>query len=191
MYADDILLLFASFSKFHEMINIFHAFDVEWHISFKANKYHLYVFGVKAVPKTVFCMGAINIHLCNKFQYTGVMLVGGKVFNADLEINRTKLLTTAYAILNRFCALFKEAKMQLISSQCVPILLYSMEYFNLTVSQEARLSVALKCVVRRIYRLNRMISVEEYLFYNSLYRVNLLLEKQFYILIDSCTNTDV
>ena len=59
------------------------------------------------------------------------MLVGGKSYNVDEEINRTKVLETAYAFLNRCGALSEEVKMQLISSQCVSILLYGMEYFNL------------------------------------------------------------
>ena len=81
--------------------------------------------------------------------------------------------------------------MQLISSQCVLILLYGMGCFNLIVKQKARLSVTLNCVVRKIYRLSGMISVREYLINNSLYPVNLLLEEQFCILLDSCRNADV
>ena len=69
-------------------------------------------------------MGAMNIPWCNKFQYLGVMLVGEKSFNVDVEINHTKFLATIYAILNRCGVLSEEVKMQLISSQGVPILLY-------------------------------------------------------------------
>ena len=62
-------------------------------------------------------MGAMNISWCNKFQYLEVMqlmLVGGKSFNVDVEINRTKFLATTYSILNRCGALSEEVKMQLI-----------------------------------------------------------------------------
>ena len=83
---------------------------------------------------------------CNKFQYPEVMLVGGKSFNVDVEINRTKFLATAYAILKRCGAFSEVVKMQLISSQYVPMLLYGMECFNLIVQQKASLSVALRCV---------------------------------------------
>ena len=57
-------------------------------------------------------MDAINIPCCNKFQYFRIMLVGGKSFNVDVKINRTKFLATAYAILNRCGALSEEVKMQ-------------------------------------------------------------------------------
>ena len=40
-------------------------------------------FGVKTVPTTVLRMGAMNIPWCNKLQYLGVMLVGGKSFNVE------------------------------------------------------------------------------------------------------------
>ena len=46
------------------------------------------------------------------------MLVGKKSFNVDVQINCTKFLATAYAILNRYDALSEEVKMQLKSSQC-------------------------------------------------------------------------
>ena len=105
-------------------------------------------------------------------------------------INRTKFLAIAYAILNRCDALSKEVKMHLISSQFVPIPLYGMECFTLTVQQKA-LTVTLMCSAYRVYRLNRMISVREYLFYNSLHPVNFLLEERSYILLDSCKNSDV
>ena len=108
----------------------------------------------------------MNISWCNKFQYLGVMLVSGKSLNVDVDINRTKFLATAYAVLNRCGALYEEVNMQLITSQCVPILMHGKECFNLTAQQKARLTVALNCVVRGIYRLNRMISVKEYLLYN-------------------------
>ena len=85
-------------------------------IAFNPKKSHLCAFGGKTVPKTVFYMGAMNIPWFNKFQYLGVILVGGKSYNIDVEINRTKFLETAYAILNRCGALSEEIKIQLISS---------------------------------------------------------------------------
>ena len=46
VYANDILLLSSSFSKLHEILNIYHAFGVEWHISFNPNKSPLCAFEV-------------------------------------------------------------------------------------------------------------------------------------------------
>ena len=69
----------------------------------------------------------MTIPWCSKFKYFGVMLVSGKSFNVDVEINRSKFLVRAYAILNRCGTLSEEVKMQLISSKCVPTLLYGME----------------------------------------------------------------
>ena len=129
-----MLLLPASFSKLLEMLNICHTFVVEWHISFNLKKSHIHVcaFRVKSVKKTVLCM-AMNIPWCNKFQYLGVMRVCEKSLNVGVKINRTKFLVTAYAILNRCDAFTEKVKIQLISSQSVPILLYGMECFNFTV----------------------------------------------------------
>ena len=77
VYADDILIVITClFSQLQEILNICHAFGVEWHISFNAKKSHLCAFGVKTVLKIVLCMGAMNILWCNKFRYLGVMLVG-------------------------------------------------------------------------------------------------------------------
>ena len=68
-------------------------------------------FGVKTVPTTVLRMGAMNIPWCNNFQYLGVMLVSGKSFNIDVEINRTKFLANFDAILSRCLALSEKVEM--------------------------------------------------------------------------------
>ena len=186
LYADDILLVSASLFKLQCMLSICNEFGIEWQISFNCKKSHLCAFGVKSMPKSCLYLGLTAVMWCDSFQYLGVTLIGGRHLSVDVDCNRKKFLATAYAILNRCGGLSEEVLMQLITKQCVPILLYGVECFNLSSQQKSKLSVALNSVIRRIYHLNRWTSVREYLFYNGIYPMVLMLEERFWVLASNC-----
>ena len=125
----------------------------------------------------------------DRLKYLGVWLCAGKSFKVDYEVNRTKFLSSVFAILQKTASVSEEIKWNVIQHSCIPLLLYGIDSLCLNVKGVHKLSVALNTAVRRCFKLSNFTSVRNVLYFFNTLLLKLLLDERKIMLCKSCLSS--
>ena len=154
MYADDLALLAPTRSSLQTLLNICQEYGKEWCISYNPLKTNLMVFG-KPVDFHPIYLNDVPITLVNECKYLGIHVLAGKEFSTSAKKPLTSFLCSANTILNVVKKPSEQVLMQLLYSNCVPLLTYGCEIRKHTGREMIKFEVALNDCIRKIFTFNR------------------------------------
>ena len=165
MYADDLLLLSASVLDLQKMLDTCGLVGDELRMSFNCAKSACLVLGpnssIKPGPMSI---NGLEIKWVDKMKYLGISLVSGKKFMVDLQETRRKFFISINTILNKCKYASDIAKLNLIESHCLPVLLYGVDALHLTSAQLKELGSWWNAGYRKIFGYNKWESVKELIY---------------------------
>ena len=162
MYADDLLLLSFSVIDLQSMLNICGNIGLNLGIKFNSSKSVCMTIGPNKLPTpTPMLINGAPIQWVNSLNYLGVSIAAGVKFSIDFGATRRKFFTCVNSILSNCKFTSDIVKLELMEKQCLPILLYSIECFNLNISQIKDINSWWNSVYRKIFSYNKWESVKE------------------------------
>jgi Reverse transcriptase (RNA-dependent DNA polymerase) len=173
MYADDLLLISASVSELQVMLNTCGDIGSKLSIMFNGSKSKCLVIGPNKIKNiSTLTLNGASLIWEHKIKYLGIWLCSGKSFEVDLSEVRRKFFASVNSILSK-CKYNNEIiKLQLLESQCLPILLYATECLILKPCQLSKINSWWNSVYRKIFGYNKWESVRKLIC--SLKRLDLL-----------------
>jgi exonuclease III len=165
MYADDLLLLSASVLDLQSMLNICGNIGSNLGIKFNSNKSACMIIGPnKLTTPTPMLINGASIQWINSLNYLGVSIAAGQKFSIDLAATRRKFFTCVNSILSNCKFTSDIVKLELMEKQCLPILLYNIECFNLCTNQLKDINSWWNSVYRKVFSYNKWESVKELIY---------------------------
>ena len=95
-----------------------------------------------------------------KIKYLGVWICSEKRFQVDLSEVRRKFFTSVNSILSKYKYTNDLVKLELLESQCLPIILYATECINLNSSQIKEINSWWNSAYRKIFGYSKWESVK-------------------------------
>ena len=163
MYADDIILISASLNDLQSMLDRCYKVASEIDILFNASKSKCMVVGpsVTGLLDAIMTLGNIPMQWVSKIKYLGIHFIAAKHFKVDFCDIRRKYFSSLNVILSKCRYASDPVKLQLIESQCLPILLYAIESLNLKRDELSSLNSCWNAAYRKIFNFNKWESVKE------------------------------
>ena len=115
---------------------------MEWCITYNPSKTNLMTFG-KAVDYHPLYLNGVSISPVSECKYLGVHVVAGKDFSTSSRKPLSSFFCSANTILNVLKKPSEQVLMQLLYTNCVPILTYACEVKSFTGREMTRYDVAL------------------------------------------------
>lgn len=162
MYADDILLLSASVIDLQTMLDACEAAGQDLGIHFNSKKTMCLVIGPNKISNIAsMTLNGTPLHWVNELKYLGITLSTGKSFSPDLKTTRRKFFVGFNSIINKCKYVSDTVKLELLETQCLPILLYCIECFDLKSSKLKEINSWWNAVYRKIFGYNKWESIKE------------------------------
>ena len=135
-------------------------YGVEWCITYNPSKTNLMTFG-KPVDYQPLYLNGVSITPVSECKYLGVNVVAGKDFSTSSRKPLSSFFCSANTILNVLKKPTEQVLMQLLYTNCVPILTYACEVKSFTGREMTRYDVALNDCIRKIFSFHRWESTRE------------------------------
>ena len=175
-YADDLCLLAPSRGAMQEMLNICHEYCSEFCLTFNVKKTKVVVFGPLSRGHDIqpLRLNGKPIDFVNEWKYLDVTIVSG----TSMQFSSKPVLASFYRAVN--CVLSSVRKpnelvlMNLLYTNCVPVLAYAAEIVEFSATEMRECNVALNNAIRRIYSYNRWESTRAlhlHLGYQNIYEI--------------------
>ena len=162
MYADDLLLLSASVLDLQQMLDSCGCVGDELGMKFNCKKSACMIIGPnKCSPISPMILNGLQIQWVDKIKYLGIILTSSKRFTVDHKETRRKFFVSVNTIFSKCKFTSDIVKLELLESQCLPILLYSIESLNLNNVQIKEINSWWNSVYRKIFGYNKWESVKE------------------------------
>jgi len=151
LYADDIVLLSCSCYGLQKLVNICMNYGKIWDISFNPNKTQCITFGGKHPSRFVVMLDNIKIEWSNKLKYLGCF------FNSNsCKIDFNNSVRKYYGCFNNILSVLGKGKnemiaLHLVKCYSVPMLTYSCQIWNLSLSEYKTLNVIWNNTFRKIF----------------------------------------
>ena len=160
MYADDLALLAPTRSSLQTLLDVCQRYGLEWCITYNPQKTKLMTFG-KSVDVQPLYLNGVPINQVSEYKYLGVHVLAGKEFSTSSRKPLSSFYCSANTILNILKKPSEQVLMQLLYTNCVPILTYACEVKEFTGREMTRYDVALNDCIRKIFSFNRWESTRE------------------------------
>ena len=160
MYADDLALLAPTRNSLQTLLDVCQKYGMEWCITYNPSKTNLMTFGRQVDYQPVYLNG-ISISPVSECKYLGVNVVAGKGFSTSSRKPLSSFYCSANTILNILRKPSEQVQMQLLYTNCVPILTYACEVKSFTGRDMTRYDVALNDCIRKVFSFHRWESTRE------------------------------
>jgi len=160
LYADDIILLSASFTGLQTMLNRCNVVINELRLNFNCDKSVCAVFGSRYkcnLPDIT--LNNRVLQCCNKIKYLGVVFLAGARMKCDIDFVTRKFYAASNCIFNNTGGLAELLQLQLQQAYCLPILQYATCALCFNQLQLRTLNACWNNVFRKIFKFNRWESV--------------------------------
>lgn len=177
MYADDLILLSPSVTGLQEMLNICEREFLELDLPINVNKSCTMRVGPRF---DVWCK---NLNLCGsiidwtkQIKYLGITIVSSKSFTVSFKDQKSKYFNAANAI---FAKLLNDkmninVTLELIKTNCFPILTYGLCALKLNPADINSLSFAYNCIMCKLFKVKSIKNINECQYFCGLLPLNLL-----------------
>ena len=115
---------------------------------------------LKALHISPMSINGAPMQWVKNIKYLGLSLVSGKKFSVDFKDVRRKFFIAVNSILSKCKFTSDIVKLELMESQCLPILLYCIESLNLSNVQVKAVNSWWNAVIRKIFDYNKWESVK-------------------------------
>ena len=167
MYADDILLLCSSITKFQLMVDICVSFGIEIGVTFsllKSNCFAIYPDKIHFSSSSI-QLGGISLNWSNKLRYLGIFITNNSKNLFDLNEQIGKFYAAIYSIISK-CGVNKElVALELLKRKCAPILFYALDAISINNKIRDIICKVWNASIRLIFNINRHESTR-HLFYH-------------------------
>ena len=152
MYADDIVLLSPSVSDLQFMLHLCYKMleDIDMCINVKKAMCTRIGNRFKNTCSELVVCGQKLIWV-NCVRYLGIYIESGRYFKLDLALAKRKFFVCCNSIFSKVNSGRADIVLPLISSYCVPILLYGLEAVNLTKTEITRLEHPFTMIFHKIF----------------------------------------
>jgi len=160
MYADDLLLLSASFQGMQAMLDICTCFGRSHDILFNVNKTICTCIGSVMPNGCSLYLSSQPVPCVNSFKYLGIKFLVKKTLTVDVSFITRKFYGACNSILVRSKGTCETVRVQLAKSFCLPLLTYSVGALYISETKIRELGVCWNDMFRKIFCLNRWESVK-------------------------------
>jgi len=165
LYADDIVLLYASCTGLQHMVNVCAQYGRMWDISFNPAKSQYITFGEGCPPSSRISLNNTELNCTEKLKYLGCYY-----HQRSCRIDLNNGICRFYAKFNNVLSVIgynrnELATLHLVKTYCVPTVLYGCETWQLDCHDYRRLKVVWNNSIRRIFGCCWRESVSCILFY--------------------------
>ena len=160
MYADDLALLAPTRNSLQKLLDVCQDYGLEWCITYNPSKTNLMTFG-KSVDFKPLYLNQVPIKSVSECKYLGVHVLAGKDFSTSSRKPLASFFCSANTILNVLKKPSEQVLLNLMYTNCVPILTYACEVKSYTSREMTRFDVALNDCIRKIFTFNRWESTRE------------------------------
>ena len=164
LYADDILLISPSVSGLQQLILTVEKYLVQFEMSLNVKKSVCMRIGRKFKEECclIYTVSGEPIQWADHIRYLGVDIVSGRKFKLSLSNNVKAYYRSVNAILSKLsnCA-SEECSVRLVTSKCVPILIYGLETCELSNAQRRTLDFITRRTFMRIFKTRSVDIVDE------------------------------
>src|ERR1700690_652683 len=162
MYADDLLLISGSVLDLQKMLDSCGLVGDNLGIKFNSKKSACMIIAPnKLNPIAPMIINGLQVQWVDKIKYLGIMLSSAKHFTIDYKETRRKFFVSVNTVLSKCKFTSDIVKLELLESQCLPIMLYSIESLNLSFVHVKEINCWWNSVYRKIFRYNKWESVKE------------------------------
>jgi len=162
MYADDLLLLSASVLDLQKMLDSCGSVGGDLGIKFNCKKSACMLIGPDKLGRIEpMIISGSQVQWVDKIKYLGITLSSAKRLTVDYKEIRRKFFVCVNTIFSKCKYTSDIVKLELLESQCLPILLYSIECLNLNDVQLREINSWWNSVYRKIFGYNKWESVKE------------------------------
>ena len=159
-----------------KMINICSDYCKKFCLSFNAKKSKVLLFGKRMDMSTLapLLLNNVPLEFVNELKYLGTTIVAGKSFGFTARPDIASFYRAANSVLNVLTNAQENTLMQLLYTNCVPILSYACPVKFFSAAEMSNCNTAINNVVRKIFGFQRWESVRtlrELFGYQSIYQI--------------------
>ena len=176
MFADDLALLAPTRGAMQELIVICDKYCSEYCLTFNAKKTKSMIFGdgFTSLDPELLVLKNEPIEYVDEWTYLGCLIQSGKQFGFSCKDALRSFRSSVNSMLSAIKKPNEQVLLQLLYSNCVPILSYAAEVKQFSYSDMHNCHVALNNAIRRIFGYNRWESIRDLrkeFGYNDLYSI--------------------
>ena len=156
LYADDLCLIAPTRSAMQELLRVCEEYCSEYCLSFNVKKSKVLIFG-NAKSDSI-CNLVLNdkcLDFVDEWKYLGVTVVSGK----NLSFSARPVLSSFYRAVNSIFSVLRKPDemvlMNLLYSNCVPILTYGAEAVEFSSADLQKFNTAINDAIRRVFSYQR------------------------------------
>ena len=152
-FADDIVLLSPSRFGLQKLLNICFKYCSKFCLNFNVKKSKVMIVGkrLNSISTAPLTLDGTPLDFISEYKYLGVVLCGGKKLTFSAMETTRSFYRAANSILHSRVKPDKKVLMNLLYSQCVPIVTYASAVKEFSASDMYRCHVAINNAIRKIY----------------------------------------
>ena len=154
MYADDLALLAPTRSSLQRLLDICYDYGVEWCITYNPAKTNVMIFG-SSIDCCPLVLNNSPIIFVDECKYLGVNIIAGKEFFTSARKHLSAFYCSANTILNVLHGPSVKVQMNLLYTNCVPLLTYACDVRKHSSAELTQMEVAVNDSIRKIHTYNR------------------------------------
>ena len=161
LFADDLALIAPSRSGLQKMIDICNQYCNRYCLTFNAKKSKAMVFGNVKNSDTIapLVLNGSILELVPEWKYLGTTICAGKAFSFTARPDVSSFYRAANSVLNVLTDAREDVLMNLLYSNCIPILTYACPIKQYSSSDMTSCNTAINSVIRKIFGFARRESV--------------------------------
>ena len=197
LFADDICLIAPTRSGLNKMIENCSFYCRRFGLSFNPIKSKVMIFSKRKLNTSLFAPIYLNgqsVEYVNSIKYLGTTIISDPNFEFSARNDLVSFYRATNSILNVLHKPSEEVAMQLLYTNCVPILTYASAVKIFSAKEMTSCTVALNDAIRKIVSFNRWESVRslrESFGYKSLYEIFAAASKKFRDALPSHRNSTI
>ena len=161
LFADDLALLAPSRSALQSLIDICHEYCSKFCLEFNAGKSKIMVFGSTKETIKPLELNAAVIDFVDEWQYLGTTITAGKNFSFTARKDLTSFYRAVNSVLNVLDSAHEHTLMNLLYTNCIPILSYACSVKEYPASEMTDCNTAINSAIRKIFGINMWQSVRD------------------------------
>ena len=181
LYADDILLISSSVSKLQEMLNRCEQ-ELDWlDMSINESKSYCVRIGNRFNAKcaSITTSSGHELAWVNEIRYLGVYIVSSRQFKCSYKQAKSSFYRAANAVFSKIGrTASEEVFLHLVFSKCVPILIYGLECFKLTKSDEKAIDFPFIRLLMKLFKTTDITVINECRVYLGIDLPSVLIKKR-------------
>ena len=151
-FADDMAVLAPSIRGLQSILDLCHAYCLEWDILLNASKTKNMMFGRGNAPSFTVRIDGADIPWVHQWKYLGVTLQSGRKFGCSAKDKLASFYRALNSILRIDGRSDELVKLRLLETHCLPILTYGIEIIHIADRNDRRqLRVAYNSIFRNLF----------------------------------------